>query len=89
MGIRFRNNDVQFGKGCHANLKMYDLDLTGIALILKVETEHVETYDVLIETIKKTADDDVRYKLMHLAEHADGDGTITPIYYYLYMISSK
>lgn len=87
------NNDVQFGKGNHANLKMYDLDLTEYGIDIKVENgTWAETYDVLIETIKKTTDDDVRYKLMHLAEDMLMEtGTITPIYYYtdLYMISSK
>ena len=87
------NNDVQFGKGNHANLKMYDLDLTEYGIDIKVENgTWAETYDVLIETIKKTTDDDVRYKLMHLAEDMLMEtGTITLIYYYtdLYMISSK
>ena len=43
------NNDVQYGKGAHANLKIYDLDLTSFGLDIKVENgTWAETYDVLI-----------------------------------------
>jgi len=87
------NNDVQFGKGDHANLKMYDLDLTEYGYDIKVEDgTWAETYDVLINTIKTCTDEEVRYKLMHVAEDMLMEtGTITPIYYYtdLYMLSSK
>ena len=85
------NNDVQFGKGDHANLKMYNLDLTSYGYDTKVENgTWAETYDVLIATIKSCTNEDTRYKLMHLAEDMLMDtGCIVPLYYYtdLYMIS--
>ncbi len=85
------NNDVQFGKGEHANLKMYDLDLTKWGYDTKVEDgTWAETYDVLISTIKACTDNETRYELMHLAEDIlMSTGCIVPLYYYtdLYMIS--
>ena len=87
------NNDVQFGKGAHANLKIYDLDLTSYGLNIKVEDgTWAETYDVLISEIKKCSDMEKRYAMMHLAEDMlMATGCLTPIYYYtdLYMISDK
>ncbi|MBQ2786155.1 MAG: hypothetical protein IJF02_06600 [Oscillospiraceae bacterium] len=87
------NNDVQFGKGAHANLKIYDLDLTSFGLDIKVENgTWAETYDVLIAEIKKCSDMDKRYSMMHLAEDMlMATGCLTPVYYYtdLYMASSK
>ena len=63
------NNDVQFGKGAHANLKMYNLDLTKWGYTTKVENgTWAETYDVLIATIKGETDNTKRYEMMHLAE---------------------
>ena len=85
------NNDVQFGKGAHAELKMYDLDLTKWGYDVKVEDgTWAETYDVLISTIKSCTDNATRYELMHLAEDIlMSTGCIVPLYYYtdLYMIS--
>ena len=85
------NNDVQFGKGAHANLKMYNLDVTSYGYDTKVENgTWAETYDVLIATVKSCTNEDTRYKLMHLAEDMLMDtGCIVPLYYYtdLYMIS--
>ena len=87
------NNDVQFGKGAHANLKIYDLDLTSFGLNIKVEKgTWAETYDVLIAEIKKCSDMEKRYAMMHVAEDMlMATGCLTPIYYYtdLYMISDK
>ena len=87
------NNDVQFGKGAHKDLKMYNLDLTPYGYETKVENgTWAETYDVLIATIKSCTDNEKRYKLMHLAEDILMEtGCITPLYYYtdLYMISKK
>ena len=88
------NNDVQFGKGAHADLAIYDLDLTGYGYAdIKVEDgTWAETYDVLISTIKACTDDETRYALMHVAEDMLMDtGCLTPIYYYtdLYMINPK
>lgn len=86
------NNDVQFGKGAHASLAMYDLDLTSYGYNVKVKDgTWAQTYDVLISTIKSCTDNETRYELMHVAEDMLMDtGCIVPLYYYtdLYMISS-
>ena len=86
------NNDVQFGKGEHATLKMYDLDLTKWGYDVKVEDgTWAETYDVLISKIKTCTNNETRYALMHVAEDMlMATGCILPIYYYtdLYMIDS-
>ncbi len=85
------NNDVQFGKGNHANLAMYSVDTTDVGCDLKVENgTWAETYDPLISLIKSTSDDETRYALMHKAEDLlMSTGAICPIYYYTdpYMIS--
>ena len=85
------NNDVQFGKGAHAELKMYNLDLTKWGYDVKVENgTWAETYDVLIATIKSCTDTTKRYEMMHLAEDIlMSTGCIVPLYYYtdLYMVS--
>lgn len=87
------NNDIQFGKGDHKNVAIYDLDLTGYGLDVQVENgTWAETYDVLIDTIKSTADRELRYSLMHLAEGMLMEtGCILPLYYYtdLYMCSKQ
>ena len=87
------NNDVQYGKGAHAELKMYNLDLTPYGLDIKVENgTWAETYDVLIAEIKKCSDMEKRYAMMHYAEDILMEtGCLTPVYYYtdLYMISDK
>ena len=63
------NNDVQYGKGDHATLKMYNLDLTKYGYDVKVENgTWAETYDVLIAKIKSCTDNETRYALMHIAE---------------------
>ena len=78
------NNDIQFGKGAHANLAMYDLDLTALGYNVNVtDGTWAETYDVLIATIKGETDSEKRYDLMHIAEDMLMDtGCIVPIYYY-------
>ena len=85
------NNDVQFGKGAHADVAMYNLDLTEFGYDIKVENgTWAETYDVLIKTIKGCTDNETRYKLMHVAEDMLMEtGCICPIYYYTdtYMIN--
>ena len=87
------NNDVQFGKGDHATVKGYSLDLTALGYDIKVEDgTWAETYDVLISEIKKCTDNTVRYQMMHIAEDMlMSTGCICPIYYYtdLYMLSSN
>ncbi len=85
------NNDVQFGKGAHASLKMYNLDLTEFGYDVKVENgTWAETYDVLISKIKSCTDNTKRYGMMHVAEDMLMDtGCIVPLYFYtdLFMIN--
>ena len=86
------NNDVQFGKGEHANLKMYNLDLTPYGGEKIENGTWAETYDVLIAKIKATTKAEDRYAMMHLAEDMLMEtGCIVPLYYYtdLYMIDDS
>ena len=87
------NNDVQFGKGAHADLAMYDLDLTALGYDVKVEDgTWAETYDVVISLIKTCTDNDTRYALMHVAEDMlMSTGCIVPLYFYtdIYMIDDS
>lgn len=87
------NNDVQYGKGAHKSLAMYDLDLTGFGIDYKVENATwADTYDKLIAEIKACDETETRYELMHLAEDLlMSTGCITPIYYYtdIYMIDDS
>ena len=87
------NNDVQFGKGAHAELKMYSIDLTPYGYEDKVENgTWAETYDVLISRIKSCTDSKNRYAMMHLAEDMLMEtGCIVPLYFYtdLYMIDDS
>ena len=78
------NNDVQFGKGDHASLAMYNLDLTGLGYEEKVENgTWAQTYDVLIAKIKAETDIAKRYEMMHIAEDMlMSTGCIVPLYYY-------
>ena len=84
------NNDVQFGKGDHANLAVYSLDLTDLGYDVKVENgTWAETYDVIIPLIKTCTDNTTRCALMHKAEDLlMSTGAIVPLYFYtdLYMI---
>ena len=87
------NNDIQYGKGEHADLAMYSLDLTDLGIDVKVENgTWAETYDVLITAIKTCTDNDARYALMHRAEDMlMATGCITPLYFYtdIYMIDDS
>ncbi len=98
------NNDVQFGKGDHASVIAYGIDLRNYDIPEDVHPvaawpdntyDHgtwAETYDVLIDAIKKCTDSDIRYKLMHAAEDMlMSTGCIAPLYFYtdIYMISSS
>ena len=87
------NNDIQFGKGEHADLAMYDLDLTPFGYDVNVKNgTWAETYDVLISTIKACADNETRYAMMHLAEDMLMDtGCIVPLYFYtdIYMLDDS
>ncbi len=78
------NNDIQFGKGDHAELAMYDLDLTELGYDIKVEDgTWSETYDVLISKIKSETDSEKRYAMMHIAEDIlMSTGCVVPLYYY-------
>lgn len=84
------NNDVQFGRGNHASIKAYSIDLTDLGIDVKVENgTWAETYDVLVSEIKKCTDETVRFELMHRAEDLFmSTGAITPLYYYtdIYMV---
>ena len=78
------NNDAQYGKGAHADLAIYDLDLTSYGYDIVVEDgTWAETYDVLISTIKGCTDNETRFALMHLAEDIlmETNGLV-PLYYY-------
>ena len=87
------NNDVQFGKGAHADIAMYDLDLTALGYDVKVvDGTWAETYDVVIGLIKTCTDTATRYKLMHIAEDLlMSTGCIVPLYFYtdIYMIDDS
>jgi len=87
------NNDVQYGKGAHAELAMYNLDLTAFGYDIKVENgTWAETYDVLINTIKSCTDNNNRYAMMHIAEDMlMATGCIVPLYFYtdIYMLDDS
>ncbi|MBE6769690.1 MAG: hypothetical protein E7548_02930 [Ruminococcaceae bacterium] len=86
------NNDVQFGKGAHKDLKMYSIDLTKFGGAKVENGTWAETYDVLISKIKATTDAAARYEMMHMAEDMlMATGCIVPLYYYtdLYMIDDS
>jgi oligopeptide transport system substrate-binding protein len=87
------NNDIGFGTGEHASLRIYDLDLTMLGYSVKIGNETWKnTYDRLIRIIKEETDIEKRYKLMHVAEDMLMDtGCIVPLYYYtdVYMIDNS
>ena len=87
------NNDVQYGKGAHKDLKLYSLDITDLGYDVKVENgTWAETYDVIISIIKTCTDPEVRTELMHRAEDLlMSTGCIVPLYFYtdIYMLSDK
>lgn len=87
------NNDVQLGKGNHAQAAIYDLDLTAYGYDVQVtDGTWAQTYDVLIDTIRNCRDTNKRYALMHLAEDLlMSTGAIMPIYFYtdIYMLSNQ
>lgn len=87
------NNDIQYGKGAHKDLAMYNLDLTGLGYDTKVENgTWAQTYDVLISTIKSCTDNEKRYQLMHMAEDMLMDtGCVVPLYFYtdIYMLNKN
>ena len=90
---RSGNNDIQFGKGDHATEALYSLDLTPYGVDYRITGgTWAQTYDVLIDAIKRQTSAETRYEMMHLAEDMlMQTGCITPLYYYtdLYMIDSS
>ena len=86
------NNDVQYGKGEHAELAMFNLDLTPYGGEKVENGTWAETYDVLIAKIKATTDNETRFELMHMAEDMlMATGAICPLYFYtdIYMIDES
>lgn len=87
------NDDTQLGKGDHAGLKLYSIDLTPYGSDIKVENgTWAETYDAAIAAIKACGDKNARYGMMHAAEDLlMSTGTITPLYYYtdIYMVKTN
>ncbi len=86
------NNDCQLGKGEHAKVAIYDLDMTKWGGEKVENGTWAQTYDVLIGMIKKESDNAKRLEMMHAAEDLlMSTGTIVPIYYYtdLYMIDDS
>ena len=86
------NNDCQLGKGEHANVAIYDLDMTKWGGENVVDGTWAQTYDVLITTIKSCTDNEKRYTMMHMAEDIlMSTGCIVPLYFYtdIYMIDDS
>ncbi len=86
------NNDCQLGKGAHAEVAIYDLDMTKWGGTNVTDGTWAQTYDVIISMIKKESDNNKRLEMMHAAEDLlMSTGTIIPIYYYtdLYMIDDS
>jgi oligopeptide transport system substrate-binding protein len=86
------NNDVQLGKGANATYAGYSVDLNNDGTIGDGESglTWAQSYDVLIKTIKSTADNTARFKMMHNAETLlMSTGTICPIYYYTDLFLKK
>jgi len=87
------NNDVQFGRGNHAGLKIYSMDLTSLGYDIKVENgTWADTFDKVIPLIKTCTDNTTRYALMHVAEDLlMSTGAIVPLYFYtdIYMVDDS
>ncbi len=86
------NNDCQLGKGDHANVAIYDLDMTKWGGQKVEDGTWAQTYDVIIGMIKKETDNAKRLEMMHAAEDLlMSTGAIVPLYYYtdLYMIDDS
>ncbi len=86
------NNDCQLGKGAHASVAIYDLDMTKWGGDNVTDGTWAQTYDVIISMIKKENDNAKRLEMMHAAEDLlMSTGTIIPLYYYtdLYMIDDS
>lgn len=78
------NNDAQLGKGPHADLKAYSIDLTDLGYDVKVDNgTWAETYDVICELARTCTDTETHYELLHRAEDLlMSTGTVLPLFYY-------
>ena len=78
------NNDAQLGKGPHAELKAYSIDLTDLGYDVKVDKgTWAETYDVLSRLARTCTDTEIHYELLHRAEDLlMSTGTVLPLFYY-------
>jgi oligopeptide transport system substrate-binding protein len=86
------NNDPQLGKGRDADLAVYSSDLNADGVISDSEKNltWAQAYDALIHTIKSTADNVTRFKLMHAAETTlMSTWAACPIYYYTDLFLKK
>jgi oligopeptide transport system substrate-binding protein len=86
------NNDAQFGKDRDASLAVYSSDLNADGTISDNEKNltWAQAYDALIDTIKSTADNVQRFKLMHAAEATlMSTWALCPIYYYTDLFLKK
>lgn len=87
------NNDVQYGRGAHKNLKMYNLNLTDLGYNVNVKNgTWAETFDVLVPLIKSETDASKRTELMHRAEDMLMEtGCLVPLYFYtdIYMLDDN
>ncbi len=79
------NNDSQLGKGADANKSIYKMDLSSVEGYSDKSVESgtwAETYDVLIKYIKNEGNNEIRCKLMHIAEDMLMEtGCVCPLYY--------
>ena len=78
------NNDAQLGKGPHAELRAYSIDLTDLGIDVKVEQgTWAETYDLLSRLARTCTDTETHYELLHRAEDLlMSTGTVLPLFYY-------
>ncbi len=89
------NNDVQFGKGAHKDVAIYNLDLSDLEGYEDFNVKNgtwAATYDEIISFIKAESNLEVRNELMHRAEDLlMSTGAICPLYFYtdLFMLSEK
>lgn len=80
------NNDAFLGKGQHAEVKAYDIDLSDVPGYENIKVKNgtwAETYDVILSAISTEPDLTVRDILCHKAEDLlMSTGAICSLYYY-------